>query len=58
MSEETRSSALFVRIRPGLRDRVKADAEDRGQSLSVWVERAFELRLAQSELPLDNRGGG
>jgi predicted HicB family RNase H-like nuclease len=58
MSDESRSEALFVKIRPSLRARIDADAAARGQLLTVWIERACETRLAQDELPLERRDGG
>jgi len=58
MSENTRDRAVFFRLPSTLWEAIEADMAERGQSITTWMQRACESRLAQRELPLTLRDGG
>lgn len=50
MPEATKpDNRLDLRIAPGLKAKVKAEATDRGQSLTVFVVRALEAALSEAK---------
>lgn len=52
MSDERRTQSIFVKFRPTLAEKVRADAESKGQPLVEWMERAALARLREREEPV------
>lgn len=49
MFEEGRTSALGLRIRPSLREKMEDARRAKGQSLTEWLERAIEAALEREQ---------
>ena len=47
---DTRSEPIYIRVRPAVRVAILRDARERGQTLTVWVERACIDRLPPGSL--------
>ena len=55
---EARRARLNINLRPSLMDAIKEAADMRGQTITVFVERACLAQLDQSEFILINRDDG
>lgn len=49
MDSEKRTDPFFVKFRPSVGAKVRADAADRGQPIVEWMERAALDRLRATE---------
>lgn len=49
MDSEKRSDPFFLKFRPSIMAKVRADAADKGQPIVEWIERAALDRLRATE---------
>jgi predicted HicB family RNase H-like nuclease len=49
MPDKVRTTPVYVKVRPSLHEAMKVDAYAKGQSITVWAERAFMARLGMLE---------
>lgn len=53
MQEEKRTESVNFKVRPSVKEAIKVDRIEKGQSITVWLERAIMAALEPKEVCKD-----